>query len=69
MVINGALEVPNKAWVLGAVNGDLKVHCLTVGSTGKLDRKVDCQLADIARAKQHITRSSHKESAFDISTP
>jgi cytoskeletal protein CcmA (bactofilin family) len=48
VVLNGSLEVPNKAWVLGAVNGDLKVHSLTVGSTGEIDGKVDCQLADIA---------------------
>jgi cytoskeletal protein CcmA (bactofilin family) len=48
VVLNGSLEVPDKAWVLGAVNGDLKVHSLTVGSTGEIDGKVDCQLADIA---------------------
>jgi cytoskeletal protein CcmA (bactofilin family) len=48
VVLNGSLEVPDKAWVLGAVNGDLKVHSLTVGSTGKIEGKVDCQMADIA---------------------
>jgi cytoskeletal protein CcmA (bactofilin family) len=48
VVLNGSLEVPDKAWVLGAVNGDLKVHSLTVGSTGEIDGKVDCQIADIA---------------------
>jgi cytoskeletal protein CcmA (bactofilin family) len=48
VVLNGSLEVPDKAWVLGAINGDLKVHSLTVGSTGKIEGKVDCQMADIA---------------------
>jgi len=48
VVLNGSLEVPNKAWVLGAINGDLKVHSLAVGSTGKIEGKVDCQIADIA---------------------
>ena len=48
VVLNGSLEVPDKAWVLGAINGDLKVHSLAVGSTGKIEGKVDCQIADIA---------------------
>jgi len=48
VILNGSLEVPNKAWVLGAINGDLKVHSLTVGSTGKIEGKIDCQIADIA---------------------
>lgn len=48
VILNGSLEVPNKALVLGAINGDLKVHSLTVGSTGKIEGKIDCQLADIA---------------------
>jgi cytoskeletal protein CcmA (bactofilin family) len=48
VVLNGSLEVPNKALVLGAINGDLKVHSLAVGSTGKIEGKVDCQIADIA---------------------
>ena len=48
VILNGSLEVPNKALVLGAINGDLKVHSLTVGSTGKIEGKIYCQLADIA---------------------
>ena len=48
VILNGSLEVPNKAWVLGAINGDLKVHSLTVGSTGKIEGKIDCQIEDIA---------------------
>jgi cytoskeletal protein CcmA (bactofilin family) len=48
VVLNGSLEVPVKAWVLGAINGDLKVHSLAVGSTGKIEGKIDCQIADIA---------------------
>jgi cytoskeletal protein CcmA (bactofilin family) len=48
VVLNGSLEVPNKATVSGSINGDLKVHSLTVGSTGKIEGKVDCQMADIA---------------------
>jgi cytoskeletal protein CcmA (bactofilin family) len=48
VILNGSLEVPNKAWVSGAINGDLKVHSLTVGSTGKIEGKIDCQIADIA---------------------
>jgi len=31
VVLNGTLEVPNKALVSGAINGDLKVHSLAVG--------------------------------------
>jgi len=48
VVLNGTLTVPNKALVSGAINGDLTVHSLTVGSTGKIEGKVDCQIADIA---------------------
>jgi cytoskeletal protein CcmA (bactofilin family) len=48
VALKGSLEVPNKAWVLGAINGDLKVHSLVVESTGKIEGKVDCQIADIA---------------------
>jgi len=48
VVLNGTLEVPNKAMVSGAINGDLKVHSLAVGITGKLEGKVVCQIADIA---------------------
>ena len=31
VVLNGTLEVPNKALVSGAIIGDLKVHSLAVG--------------------------------------
>ena len=31
VVLNGTLEMPNKAMVSGAINGDLKVHSLAVG--------------------------------------
>ena len=48
MVLNGTLEVPNTAIVSGAINGDLKVHSLSVGITGKIEGKVICQVADIA---------------------
>jgi cytoskeletal protein CcmA (bactofilin family) len=48
VVLNGTLEVPNKALVSGAINGDLKVHSLAVGITGKIEGKVVCQMADIA---------------------
>ena len=48
VVLNGTLEVPNKATVSGAVNGDLKVLSLAVGITGKIEGKVICQIADIA---------------------
>ena len=48
VVLNGTLEVPNKAIVSGAINGDLKVHSLAVGITGKIEGKVVCQVADIA---------------------
>ena len=48
VVLNGTLEVPNKAIVSGAINGDLKVHSLAVGITGKIEGKVICQIADIA---------------------
>lgn len=48
VVLNGTLTVPNKALVSGAINGDLTVHSLTVGSTGKIEGKVECQIADIA---------------------
>ena len=48
VILNGTLEVPNKAMVSGAINGDLKVHSLAVGITGKIEGKVVCQIADIA---------------------
>ena len=48
VILNGSLEVPNKATISGSINGDLKVHSLTVGSTGKIEGKIDCQMADIA---------------------
>jgi len=48
VVLNGTLEVPNKAIVSGAINGDLKVRSLAVGITGKIEGKVVCQIADIA---------------------
>jgi len=48
VVLNGILEVPNMALVSGVINGDLKVQSLIVGSTGKIEGKVDCQIADIA---------------------
>jgi cytoskeletal protein CcmA (bactofilin family) len=48
VVLNGTLEVPNKAMISGAINGDLKVHSLLVGITGKIEGKVVCQIADIA---------------------
>lgn len=48
VVLNGTLEVPNTAIVSGAINGDLKVHSLSVGITGKIEGKVICQVADIA---------------------
>ncbi len=48
VVLNGTLEVPNKAMVSGAIIGDLKVHSLSVGITGKIEGKVVCQMADIA---------------------
>jgi cytoskeletal protein CcmA (bactofilin family) len=46
--LNGTLEVPNMALISGVINGDLKVRSLIVGSTGKIEGKVDCQIADIA---------------------
>jgi cytoskeletal protein CcmA (bactofilin family) len=48
VLLNGSLEVPNKAMISGAINGDLKVHSLAVGITGKIEGKVVCQIADIA---------------------
>ena len=48
VVLNGMFEVPNKAMVSGTINGDLKVHSLTVGKTGKIEGKINCQIADIA---------------------
>ena len=48
VILNGSLEVPNKAMVSGTINGDLKVHSLAVGITGKIEGKIDCQIADIA---------------------
>lgn len=48
VVLNGTLEVPKTALVSGVINGDLKVRSLIVGSTGKIEGKVDCQIADIA---------------------
>ena len=48
VILNGTLEVPNKALVSGAIIGDLKVHSLSVGITGKIEGKVVCQMADIA---------------------
>ena len=48
VVLNGTLEVPNKALVSGTINGDLKVRSLAVGITGKIEGKVVCQMADIA---------------------
>ncbi len=48
VVLNGTLEVPNKALVSGAIIGDLIVHSLSVGITGKIEGKVVCQMADIA---------------------
>ena len=48
VILNGSLEVPNKAMVSGTINGDLKVHSLAVGITGKIEGKVVCQIADIA---------------------
>jgi cytoskeletal protein CcmA (bactofilin family) len=48
VILNGTLEVPNKAIVSGAINGDLKVHSLAVGVTGKIEGKIICQIADIA---------------------
>jgi len=48
VVLNGTLEVPNKAMISGTINGDLKVHSLLVGITGKIEGKVVCQIADIA---------------------
>ena len=48
VVLNGTLEVPNKALVSGAINGDLKVRSLAVGITGKIEGKVVCQIADVA---------------------
>ena len=48
VVLNGTLEVPNMALVSGVINGDLKVRSLIVGSTGKIEGKIDCQIADIA---------------------
>jgi cytoskeletal protein CcmA (bactofilin family) len=48
VILNGTLEVPNKAMVSGAINGDIKVHSLAVGITGKIEGKVVCQMADIA---------------------
>ena len=48
VILNGTLEVPNKAMVSGAINGDLKVHSLAVGITGKIEGKIVCQMADIA---------------------
>ncbi len=40
--IKWPLEVPNKAMVSGAINGDLKVHSLAVGIIGKFEGKVAC---------------------------
>ena len=48
VILNGSLEVPNKAMVSGTINGDLTVHSLTVGITGKIEGKIDCRIADIA---------------------
>ena len=48
VVLTGTLQVPNMALVSGVINGDLKVQSLIVGSTGKIEGKVDCQIADIA---------------------
>jgi cytoskeletal protein CcmA (bactofilin family) len=48
VILNGTLEVPNKAIISGAINGDLKVHSLAVGVTGKIEGKIICQIADIA---------------------
>lgn len=48
VILNGTLEVPNKAIISGAINGDLKVHSLAVGITGKIEGKIICQIADIA---------------------
>jgi cytoskeletal protein CcmA (bactofilin family) len=48
VVLNGTLEVPNKAMISGTINGDLKVHSLAVRITGKIEGKVVCQIADIA---------------------
>ena len=48
VVLTGTLQVPNMALVSGVINGDLKVHSLTVGRTGKIEGKIDCQIADIA---------------------
>jgi len=48
VILNGTLEVPNKAIVSGAINGDLKVHSLAVEITGKIEGKIICQVADIA---------------------
>ncbi len=48
VVLNGTLEVPNKAMISGTINGDLKVHLLAVEITGKIEGKVVCQIADIA---------------------
>ena len=42
VILNGTLEVPNKAMVSGAINGDLKVHSLAVGIIGKHEGKVAC---------------------------
>jgi hypothetical protein len=42
VVLNGTLEMPNKAMVSGAINGDLKVRSLAVGIIGKLEGKVAC---------------------------
>jgi cytoskeletal protein CcmA (bactofilin family) len=48
VVLTGSLAVPNKAFVSGSINGDITVHSLIVGSTGKIEGKIDCQTADIA---------------------
>jgi cytoskeletal protein CcmA (bactofilin family) len=48
VILNGTLEVPNRALISGVINGDLKVHSLTVGRTGKIEGTIDCQMADIA---------------------
>jgi cytoskeletal protein CcmA (bactofilin family) len=48
VILNGTLQVPNKAMISGTINGDLKVHSLAVGITGKIEGKVVCQIADIA---------------------
>ena len=48
VVLNGTLEVPNKAMISGTINGDLKVHSLAVRITGKIEGKVVCQIANIA---------------------